>query len=148
MRNTQCIQNVSLGYLCYSHEVEKTERLRFCKVKISIRKRPHVTRICVLHKVVDFLFFLGFSQDINFYPFGRNWGWEGLPWNNYIIPTRKTNLNLKQICFSGLAQFDSVCVRLPKSHRLSWLLLSFVYHSLLSPDKRSNCNKNIINDFA
>lgn len=36
-----------------------------------------------------------------------------------IIPTRKTNLNLKQICFSGLAQFDSVCVRLPKSHQLS-----------------------------
>ena len=72
MRNTQCIQNVSLGYLCYSHEVEKTERLRYSKVKISIRKRPHVTRNCVLHKVVDFLFFLGFSQDINFYPFGRN----------------------------------------------------------------------------
>ena len=75
MRNTQCIQNVSLGYLCYSHEVEKTERLRYSKVKISIRKRPHVTRNCVLHKVVDFLFFLGFSQDITFYPFEDMWGY-------------------------------------------------------------------------
>ena len=38
MRNTQCIQNVSLGYLCYSHEVEKTERLRSYQEKISIKK--------------------------------------------------------------------------------------------------------------
>ena len=28
MRNTQCITKCYLGYLCYSHEVEKTERLR------------------------------------------------------------------------------------------------------------------------
>ena len=82
MRNTQSITKCYLGCLCYSHEVEKTERLRYSKVKISIRKRPHVTRDCVLHKVVWFLFFLGFSQDINFYPFGRNWEWEGLPWNS------------------------------------------------------------------
>ena len=40
--------------------------------KNKYKKRPHVTRICVLHKVVYFLFFLRFSQDINFYPFGRN----------------------------------------------------------------------------
>ena len=83
MRNTQCITKCYLGYLCYSHEVEKTERLRYSKVKKVKRKWPHVTRICVLHKVVWFLFFLGFSQDINFYPFGRNWEWEGLPWNNW-----------------------------------------------------------------
>ena len=44
---------------------------------------------------------------------------RGFPEIEVFIPTRKTNLNLKQICFSGLAQFDSVCVRLPKSHRLS-----------------------------
>ena len=85
MRNTQCIQNVSLGYLCYSHEVEKTERLRYSKVKISIRKRPHVTRNCVLHKVVDFLFFLGFSQDITFYPFEDMWGYPEI---TVIIPTQ------------------------------------------------------------
>ena len=70
----------------------------------------------MLHKVVDFLFFLGFSQDINFYPFEDMCGYPEI---FKIIPTRKTNLNPKQICFSGLAQFDSVCVRLPKSHRLS-----------------------------
>ena len=58
MRNTQCITKCYLDYLCYSHEVEKTERLRVCKVKKS-KKRPHVTRICVLHKVVDFAIFLG-----------------------------------------------------------------------------------------
>ena len=29
-----------------------------------------------------------------------------------IIPIRKTNLNLKQICLGGLAQFDCKCVRL------------------------------------
>ena len=39
------------------------------------KKRPHVTRNCVLHKVVYFLFFLGFSQDINFYPFEDMWGY-------------------------------------------------------------------------
>ena len=88
MRNTQSSTKSYLGYLCYSHEVEKTERLRYSKVKISIRKRPHVTRICVLHKVVWFLFFLGFSQDINFYHFGRNWEWEGLPWNIYYYEVK------------------------------------------------------------
>ena len=87
MRNTQCITKCYLGYLCYSHEVEKTERLRYSKVKISIRKRPHVTRICVLHKVVDFLFFLGFSQDINFYPFGEIDNARGYPEIIDIIPT-------------------------------------------------------------
>ena len=50
----------------------KTEGLQGKKVK---RKRPHVTRNWVLHKVVDFLFFLGFSQDITFYPFEDMWGY-------------------------------------------------------------------------
>ena len=107
MRNTQCITKCYLGYLCYSHEVEKTERLRYSKVKISIRKRPHVTRICVLHKVVDFLFFLGFSQDINFCPFGRNWGWEGLPWNSWYHS--HSVLSFVSLVLSGLAD-----VRNPK----------------------------------
>ena len=36
MRNTQCITKCYLGYLCYSHEVEKTERLRVCKAILMI----------------------------------------------------------------------------------------------------------------
>ncbi len=38
MRNTQCITKCYLGYLCYSHEVEKTEILRPYQEKISIKK--------------------------------------------------------------------------------------------------------------
>ncbi len=59
MRNTQCITKCYLGYLCYSHEVEKTERRKVLQGKKVKRKRPHVTRNCVLHKVVYFTIFLG-----------------------------------------------------------------------------------------
>ncbi len=64
----EVLSSVSLLF-SRSGKNRKTEGLQGKKVK---RKRPHVTRICVLHKVVYLLFFLGFSQDINFYPFGRN----------------------------------------------------------------------------
>ena len=48
MRNTQCIQNVSLGYLCYSHEVEKTERRKGLQGKKSQKKTTSCnTDLCV-----------------------------------------------------------------------------------------------------
>ena len=58
MRNTQSITKSYLGQSVNLTKWKKTERLRVCKVKKS-KKRPHVTRNCVLHKVVDFAIFLG-----------------------------------------------------------------------------------------
>ena len=109
MRNTQCIQNVSLGCLCYSHEVEKTERLRVCKVKISIRKRPHVTRNCVLHKVVWFLFFLGFSQDITFYPLEDMWGYPEITMRRGKVPYSQKGKILHSLNLSKYFFFSQFC---------------------------------------
>ena len=127
MRNTQCITKCYLGYLCYSHEVEKTERLRYSKVKISIRKRPHVTRNCVLHKVVDFLFFLGFSQDINFYPFEDMWGYPEI---RFLFPLAPENCNLNNFVWVFLLILSGV-FRLSVKYGLSRFLLSLCCQQLL-----------------
>ena len=52
MKDICIITKCYLRFLCYSHEVEKTERRKVLQGKKVKRKRPHVTRNCVLHKVV------------------------------------------------------------------------------------------------
>ncbi len=51
MRNTKRIQDVRLSYLCYSHEVKNKETEVIARGKRR-KKRPYVTRMCVLHKVI------------------------------------------------------------------------------------------------
>ena len=47
------------------------------------KKRPYVTRMCVLHKVI-FLILSWFFSGYQLLPF---WGYVGLPWNIRVIPT-------------------------------------------------------------
>ena len=92
MRNTQCITKCYLGYLCYSHEVEKTERLRSQQGKNKYKKTTSCnTDLCVTQGRL-ILIFSWVLSGYQFLPFWKKLRMRGvtLKYGSYshsIVPT-------------------------------------------------------------